>query len=183
MKRHGFAALVVAASVALTATASAEVGGSERDGPAAGDTIARMTIDDVMLLSKAGISDSLIIFMIESSGSTFQLTTHDVIDLARAGVPEDVIEQMVSSRTEQAEAAEGGYISDEPYWYGVAYPYWDPWFWSPLWVGYGVIYSYPAYAAVSVAPEFRDNRVYNAVGWGQGGGRVFGGFRGGGHRR
>ena len=45
-----------------------------------------MKIDDVIALSKAGVSDSLIIGMMDATDSWFQLKTQDVIDLRNAGV-------------------------------------------------------------------------------------------------
>jgi hypothetical protein len=56
---------------------------------------ARLSILDVIRLSQAGVSDSVIIAKIDQSGSRFDLSASDIIDLKKSGVSEKVIEHML----------------------------------------------------------------------------------------
>jgi hypothetical protein len=121
------------------------------------DSLAMMTKEDVIALTKAGLGNDVIVKMINTTGSTFRLRTPDVITLADSGVADTVIHAMLqadgSSRKEERRTAVGYYPPDYYWWYG--YPYYDPWYWS----GY---YAWPA-------------RYYGV--------RVYGGFHGGGRHR
>jgi len=92
------------------------------------DTLAMMKKQDVITLSKAGVTDSLIITMMAVSRSWFQLNTQDVLDLKSAGVSDKVINAMVESNEPMAEvdsSHERAYYSYPPYyWYPGYYPYW-----------------------------------------------------------
>jgi hypothetical protein len=88
-----------------------------------------MKMDDVIALSKAGVSDSLIIEMMDATDSWFHLKTQDVIDLRNAGVNEKVIAAMMqpppqpSGKTGDSNVAR--YYADPPFfWYDGFYPYW-----------------------------------------------------------
>jgi hypothetical protein len=59
------------------------------------DSLRLMKMDDVIALSKAGVSDSLIIGMMDATDSWFHLKTQDVLDLRNAGVSEKVIAAMM----------------------------------------------------------------------------------------
>jgi len=50
-----------------------------------------MKQQDVIALSKAGVSDSLIVATMDATDSWFQLRAQDVLDLRGAGVSEKVI--------------------------------------------------------------------------------------------
>ena len=53
-----------------------------------------LTIGDVVKMSKAGVSDDVIIQTVQSSGSVFQLTAQDVEALKRSGVSDRVVAVM-----------------------------------------------------------------------------------------
>lgn len=93
------------------------------------DTLRMMTQKDVIALSKAGMSDSLIIAMMDATDSWFQLKTQDVIDLKNAGVSEKVISAMLQQPGEpssQSGSPSGVryYVYPPYYWYDGYYPYW-----------------------------------------------------------
>jgi|WetSurMetagenome_2_1015567.scaffolds.fasta_scaffold17830_4 hypothetical protein len=94
------------------------------------DTLRVMKVQDVIALSKAGVSDSLIITMMDATDSWFQLKTQDVLELRNAGVSENVIHAMMMQPSEQPNQSGNSttavqYYSYPPYyWYGGLYPYW-----------------------------------------------------------
>ena len=59
-----------------------------------------LTVDDVKSLSKAGISDDLIISQIRNSQTVYQLSTADIIDLKKAGISDKVIDFMINTKTQ-----------------------------------------------------------------------------------
>ena len=93
------------------------------------DTLRMMKMQDVIALSKAGVSDSLIIGMMDATNTWFQLKAQDVIDLRNAGVSEKVITAMMQppppiGKTSDSNVAQYyGYPSF--FWYDGFYPYWD----------------------------------------------------------
>ena len=94
------------------------------------DTLRMMKVDDIVALSKAGVSDSLIIGMMDATDSWFHLRAQDVIDLRNAGVSEKVIVAMMppppqpSEKSSDANAARY-YAYPSFFWYdGFYYPYW-----------------------------------------------------------
>jgi hypothetical protein len=98
------------------------------------DTLRAMKIDDVIALSKAGVSDSLIIGMMDATDSWFQLKTQDVLDLRSAGVSEKVVVAMMQppsqSSNKSSDSSTSRYYIYPPYywydgfWYGGNTPYW-----------------------------------------------------------
>jgi hypothetical protein len=94
------------------------------------DTLRMMKVDDIIALSKAGVSDSLIIGMMDATDTWFQLKAQDVIDLRNVGVSEKVIVAMMqpppspSGKSGDANAARY-YATPSFFWYdGFYYPYW-----------------------------------------------------------
>jgi hypothetical protein len=93
------------------------------------DSLRAMKMEDVITLSKAGMSDSLIIGMMDATDTWFKLKTQDVIDLKNAGVSEKVIAAMMqpppqpSSKTSDMNLVR---YYDYPsfFWYDGFYPYW-----------------------------------------------------------
>ena len=57
----------------------------------------KLTKDDVIKMSKAGIPDSVIIGKISKSGTVFNLEVSEIVALKKAGVSEKVIEAMVNT--------------------------------------------------------------------------------------
>ncbi len=84
-----------------------------------------MTLQDVIDLSKAKVSDDVIIDQMRSTQSYFQLSTNDIIALKNEGVSEKVITAMIkSSPPAQSSSRSSGY-----YYGGYYYPY--PYWWYP----------------------------------------------------
>jgi hypothetical protein len=93
------------------------------------DTLRMMTRQDVINLSKAGVSDSLIISMMDATDTWFELKPQEVIDLKNAGVSENVISAMMEQPSKQSgqssgQTATGYYVYPPYYWYYGYYPYW-----------------------------------------------------------
>ena len=93
------------------------------------DTLRRMTQQDVIDMSKAGVSDSLIITMMDATDTWFKLTSKDVINLRNAGVNEKVISAMLQQPTEPSSQSGSKdlikYYAYPPYyWNDGYYPYW-----------------------------------------------------------
>ncbi len=149
---------------------------------ARGDSLSAMKKQDVIALTTAGVGDSVIITMMNVSGSYFHLTTQDVIDLTNAGVSDKVINAMLAA-DESVDYAEssGDYY---PRYYGYAYPYWDPWYYPSLYAGFSWRYYHPLYVHRFVRPHY-SYFGHGGHGGGMrnpGGSRGFGGSRGGGGR-
>jgi hypothetical protein len=60
-------------------------------GALAGTAAAATTASQLVELMKAGLSDDILIALIQSDGSTFQLTASDILDLHRQGLSDRVI--------------------------------------------------------------------------------------------
>jgi hypothetical protein len=94
------------------------------------DTLRMMKVDDIVALSKAGVSDSLIIGMMDATDTWFRLKAQDVIDLRNAGVSEKVIVAMMQPPPPPASKTGDGnmaryYYYPSYFWYdGFYYPYW-----------------------------------------------------------
>ncbi|HTY11729.1 MAG TPA: hypothetical protein VMF88_11735 [Bacteroidota bacterium] len=137
MKRIMISAAVLAAFLAVTGCTSQRYAMYHRHQGA--DTLTMMKKQDVISLTKAGVSDSLIVTMLGVSHSWFQLTPQDVLDLKSAGVSDRVINAMLLSDQPYAEnnrRGENGYYYYDPYyyyWYPGYYPYWS---YPSLYFGY-----------------------------------------------
>ena len=151
------------------------------------DTLALMSTQDVIALTKAKIGDRVIIEMIQNSGSEFHLRTPDVIELADSGVSDTVISAMMRSDQPGGGDGEGhgryygGYSPYSYYGWGVS-PWWSPWYFSSYWGYWGGYYYRPHYSFHSYAPYNNGyrNRSYGVGGGGGGGGggnRPMGGRR------
>lgn len=66
-------------------------------GPAVGRAYA-VTIRDLVALSKEGVSDAVLVALIETDGSRFQLTPDDVRDVRAQGLSDAVIVAMIRTR-------------------------------------------------------------------------------------
>jgi hypothetical protein len=93
------------------------------------DTLRVMKMQDVIGLSKAGVSDSLIIAMMDATDSWFKLSTQDVVDLKNAGVSEKVIAAMMQQPSEPADQTSKSdavryYVYPPYFWYGGYDPFW-----------------------------------------------------------
>ncbi len=57
----------------------------------------QLSTDDVKKMTKAGISDDVIISLIDATKSVFYLSSADIIDLKKAGVSQRVINHMIQT--------------------------------------------------------------------------------------
>jgi hypothetical protein len=175
MKSTVGAVIILSSVLMLAGCVPTQHASRMRHVPALADTAGHMTKQDVISLTQAGLSDSLIVSMMDASQSYFQLTTQDVLDLKAAGVRESVIKSMLAAPPADEEQGGSGDVRDHvvpPYWYIGYYPYWDPWYassWYP--------YHYSSYRPVYV------RHSYPMHYGGFGGGRGYGGGHGGGRRR
>jgi len=90
-------ACVIASSTQLLAQANAASGT-----PALAK---RLTVDDVMKLSKAGFSDDVIIEKLKKNGQAFDLSTDQMVQLKSAGVSDKVVQVMLDPAKADAPAA------------------------------------------------------------------------------
>ncbi|MGH7495006.1 MAG: hypothetical protein ACREOO_21750 [bacterium] len=74
-----------------------------------------MTVNDVAVLSKAGVGDSVIIAQIQATQSLFALSSQEIINLKNAGVSETVIGAMIKT-TDRPNKRDSNYVY-------VPYPY------------------------------------------------------------
>ncbi len=58
----------------------------------------QLSLKDIEKMSNAGISDDKIIGVIDSTGSTYHLSSADVVELKNAGVSQRVIDYMLQTR-------------------------------------------------------------------------------------
>lgn len=73
-------------------------------GPAVGQASA-VTVRDLVMLSQAGLSDEVLVALIESDGSRFQLVADEILDLRRQGLSEKVIIAMLRTSRPAPEPA------------------------------------------------------------------------------
>ena len=127
MKRAIILGIALAGALTLFGCAAEQQTGSRHE-PA----LAPLTTQDVTAMSKAGISDSVIVTMIGVSHSRFNLSANDVIALADSGVSPTVINAMIKSEGKENHAERGRTVYMYPWysWYGYPYYYYDP-FWYP----------------------------------------------------
>lgn len=57
----------------------------------------QLSIADIKEMTKAGLSDNVIISQIDATGSHFYLSTADIIDLKQSGVSQRVIDYMIQT--------------------------------------------------------------------------------------
>ena len=96
------------AYLAGTPSAAAAAAGSTPAAPAvpgAAPAPAGLTIDGVISLVGAGISDDLIVAKIQKSGQTFDLSTDDMVRLKKAGASNAVMKAMMNAAPAPAPAA------------------------------------------------------------------------------
>jgi hypothetical protein len=93
-----------------------------------------LTVADIKALSKAGISDDLIISQIRNSRTVYHFSTAGIVDLKNAGVSERVIDFMLNTSTQVQPAAVTGVVGSP-----VPAPIVEPFIVAPgpdyLWVG------------------------------------------------
>jgi hypothetical protein len=132
MKRTQVAGIVLTCALVIAGCGPAEHARYDRGRSQERGAPPGMTAHDVIKLTRAGISDSVIFTMIGVSGSRFNLRTRDVIALADSGVSHEVIDAMLKADGIPSEAdASPGYAYYPPYyWYGGYYSFWNPWYYQ-----------------------------------------------------
>jgi hypothetical protein len=63
-------------------------------------TARAVTLDDIIALSKAGVSSEILIAVIDADRTIFNLVPADIVSLKKAGVPNDVIVKMLGTARE-----------------------------------------------------------------------------------
>jgi hypothetical protein len=115
------------------------------------DSLRVMKMQDVIDLSKAGVSDSLIISTMDATNSYFRLSAKDVLHLRKSGVSEAVISAMMQPPPESSNKSSASnsnsvtryYAYPYPYyWYDDFYPYW---YYPSFSVRLGGFYHRPAF--------------------------------------
>lgn len=156
MRQTIIAIVILISLLALAGCGTERYAQKSRERTRGADTLAMMKKQDVITLSKAGVSDSLIVTMMAVSNSWFQLSTQDVLDLKSAGVSDKVINAMVESNEPLSEgdgSGERGYYSYPPYWYAGYYPFW---YYPSVYVGLG----YRSYRSGYIGHSFVPHRSY-----------------------
>jgi hypothetical protein len=88
--------------------------------------------DEVERLSAAGVSEPVLIELVEKRGAR-KLSADDIVALKKAGASDAVIQKMISLENREPERV---YV-EVPGYYRSYYGYYDPWYyWGPTW-GFG----------------------------------------------
>ncbi len=126
MKRNLLFAAIMMAAFAFSGCAAGHYAQYRRLAPAQADSLKTMKVQDVIRLSQAGVSDSLIIGMMDATNSWFRLKTQDVLDLKNAGVSDNVISAMMQPppNEQQHDSTAVRYYAYPPnLWYDASYPF------------------------------------------------------------
>jgi hypothetical protein len=59
-----------------------------------------VTVDDIVALSKAGVTADILVAVIDADQTMFNLTPEQIIALRKAGVPNEVVVKMIGTRRE-----------------------------------------------------------------------------------
>ncbi len=111
----------------LGGCASGQYTQTTRDRTARIDTVHALKIADIVSMSKSGVSDSLIIAMMDATDSWYRLKPQEVIDLKNAGLSDRVIAAMLQAPPEPAKPAERVvryYYVPDPWWGWGTYSVW-----------------------------------------------------------
>jgi hypothetical protein len=103
-----------------------------------------LATDEVVRLSKAGVTDSVIVDQLKSRGISVRPNSDQIVELKKEGVSDAVIQAMneVPIRSGQDVVVEA-YPSPYPYYYPYYPYYYGPWWYGgPYWAWY---YHYPYY--------------------------------------
>ena len=88
----------------------------------------RMTMKDVLAMTASGVTDSVIISMMNTTDTWFRLTPQNVVDLKNAGVSDTVIQAMMEApptenQSERTVIVDRYYPGGPFMWYGWRYPH------------------------------------------------------------
>jgi hypothetical protein len=89
-----------------------------------------LSLYDIKSLSRARVSDGVILRYLRDRQTVYSLSTSDVESLRKAGVSQSIIDYML-----QTPRFYGPYFYSDPYWGGPG-PYWGPYWGGPYWGGY-----------------------------------------------
>jgi hypothetical protein len=171
MKRLTMVLVMLAGALLAAGCTTGRYAQYDKRHAAVSDTLSTMKKQDVISLTKAGVSDSLIVSMLDVTGSWFDLKTQDVIDLKNAGVSDKVVNAMIGANAPPAETKD----ADRPA-YAYYYPpyYWyagyDPFWYSPSWY-FGFNYYHPMVIHRYVYPHRTYFGNYGYRTWGRPAGR------------
>jgi hypothetical protein len=149
-----------------------------------------LTTHDIIDMSRAKIGDDVIIKMIRTTGSYFNLRSRDVVVLADSGVSDKVLEAMINTGETREYRGSGYYYQPNypGYWWG-AYPYFYPWTFG-LSLGYYTPFYHRAYIGPRYGhsvPRYHSGTHYYGRSYSSGnfhsGNRPMGGGRSSGRRR
>ena len=116
----------------------------------AGPTRYPVTVEDLRSLTKAGVSDDVIVARVEAEGAAAKPTTEEVAQLKKDGVSDRVIQAWVSAKV-TPKTTERRVVYRSPYYAGV-YPYYAyPYYGYGGWWGWG----YPYYWGHYYRPYYR----------------------------
>lgn len=73
-----------------------------------------LTVEDIKVLAKAGVSDDLVISQIRNSRTVYHLNTSEIIGLKNAGVSDRVIDFMINTPTQIRSAEVAGVVGPTP---------------------------------------------------------------------
>ena len=139
MKRAIIVGMALACSLAVLGCAS-----GQQASKSSAQQLAPLTTDDITALSRAGISDTVIVAMMTASGSQFNLKASDIIALADSGVSDNVINAMMKMGENSKQVDQSHAVYPYPWYPYYAYPYYiydpfcDPWSYP----GYSVSFGY-----------------------------------------
>jgi hypothetical protein len=85
-----------------------------------------VSVEDVITLSRAGVSEEVILAKIQTAGVIAKPSTEQIVALKQAGVSDRVIEAMLTARAPVAVAPERPVIH-------YRYEYYPRWYYSPWW--------------------------------------------------
>jgi len=88
-----------------------------------------LSLWDIKALSRAQVSDAIIIRYLRDQGTAYYLSADDVTGLRKAGVSQSIVDYMLQSARDYGP---GPYAYPYPYPYG---PYWGGPYWGPYWGG------------------------------------------------
>lgn len=147
--KHVLIAVTMMLAFATAGCMSTYYGQYERDESVQADTLPQaMTKEDIVALTKDGISNQLIIDQIKATQGYFVLNAYDIIELKKAGVSDSVLSVMINSAEPQKTGRIGRRYYSYPSYYGYPYyyPYGYPWY-SSLYFGlsYGHHHHYPSF--------------------------------------
>ena len=73
-----------------------------------------LTVADIKAMTKAGVSDDLVISQIRNSRTVYHLSTADIIDLKNSGVNDKIIDFMINSPTQVPSDQVAGVVGTSP---------------------------------------------------------------------